>query len=136
VPAPSTTSAPPPTSTEAAGEPTHDIKPTLRIAGLATAGVGVVLLGAAIVEGLQVNSLSNQVSQVSAQHGTWTPQAQSEYDAGKSDATVANVLTGSGLVLLAAGAVVTWYAWPRTHSTTAAVSPLPGGGAVSLISAF
>jgi tetratricopeptide (TPR) repeat protein len=107
----------------------------LRIAGVATAGVGVVLLGAAIVEGLQASSLSNQVAQISSQHGTWSPQAQSEYDSGKSDASIANVLTVTGLVVLAGGAVMTWYLWPKAPAA-AAVAPLPGGAAMSLVARF
>ena len=108
----------------------------LRIAGLATAGAGVVLIGAAIAEGLASSSLSNQVSQLSSQHGTWSPQAQSEYDAGKSDATAANVLYVTGALVLAGGAVMTWLGWPKAPSTTAAVAPLPGGASMSLVTRF
>jgi len=108
----------------------------LRIAGLATAGAGVILIGAAIAEGLASSSLSNQVSQLSSQHGTWSPQAQSEYDAGKSDASAANVLYVTGALVLAGGAVMTWLGWPKAPSTTAAVAPLPGGASMSLVTRF
>ncbi len=108
----------------------------LRIAGLATAGAGVILIGAAIAEGLASSSLSNQVSQLSSQHGTWSPQAQSEYDAGKSDATAANVLYVTGALVLAGGAVMTWLGWPKAPSTTAAVAPVPGGASMSLVTRF
>lgn len=134
-------SAPP--STDAAAQPGDSASqsppsawPVLRIAGIATAGVGVVLLGAAIGEGLQSSSLSNQVSRISTQHGTWSPQAQSDYDSGKSAATAANVLYVTGALVLAGGAVMTWLGWPKAPSTTAAVAPLPGGASMSLVTRF
>ena len=110
--------------------------PALRIAGLATGGVGVVLLGIGIAEGLHAQAMASNVSQVSSSHGAWTPQAQSDYDSGKSAAVVANVLFVTGAVALAAGAAMTWYFWPRGSTTTAAVAPLPGGAAASLVSSF
>ena len=110
--------------------------PVLRIAGIATAGVGVVLLGTAVFEGLHASSLSGDVAQVSASHGAWTPQAQSDYDSGKSAATAADVLYVAGAVALAAGAVMTWFGWPRTRATTAAVAPSPGGASVALVTRF
>jgi tetratricopeptide (TPR) repeat protein len=144
-PAPSDASASPPASNDTlAQRPDSTSAPTsaptawplLRIAGVATAGVGVVLLGVAIGEGLQASSLSNQVSQISSQHGTWSPQAQSDYDSGKSAATAANVLYVTGALVLAGGAVMTWLGWPKTPSTTAAVAPLPGGASMSLVTRF
>ena len=108
----------------------------MQIAGLATAGTGVVLLGIAIAEGLQAQSLQNQVSQISSQHGSWSSQAQSDYDSGKSAATASSVLYVSGALVLAAGAVITWFGWPKSQSTTAAVAPLPGGASFALVSAF
>jgi tetratricopeptide (TPR) repeat protein len=110
--------------------------PALRIAGIATAGVGVVLLGTALAEGLVSSSDSNKVSQISAPHGTWSSQAQSEYDSGKSAATAASVLYVAGAVVLAGGAVMTWLGWPKTPSTTAAVAPMPGGASMSLVTRF
>jgi tetratricopeptide (TPR) repeat protein len=142
-PAPTDAAAPPPAPSPSAAQPADSTAqspstswPVLRIAGVATAGVGVVLLGVAIGEGLQASSLSNQVSQISSQHGTWSPQAQSDYDSGKSAATTANVLYVTGALALAGGAVMTWLGWPKATSTTAAVAPLPGGASMALITRF
>ena len=139
-PAPESTGAPGPSASDAASAPPpaepHKASSVMRIAGLATAGTGVVLLGIAIAEGLQAQSLQNQVSQISSQHGSWSSQAQSDYDSGKSAATAASVLYVSGAVVLAAGAVITWLGWPKSQSTTAAVAPLPGGASFALVSAF
>ncbi len=140
-PADAAPAAPPSTDASTAPSASDASSPSpawspLRIAGIATAGAGIVVLGAAIAEGLAASSLSNQVSRISSQHGTWSSQAQSEYDAGKSDATAANVLYVTGALVLAGGAVMTWLGWPKTQSTTAAVAPLPGGASMSLVTRF
>ncbi len=135
-----------PSSAVPAAATTSDVTPSsgpawtpLRIAGVATAGVGVALLVAGIVEGAQASSLSSQVAQVSSSHGAWTPQAQSNYDAGKSAATAANVLFVTGAIALAGGAAATWLLWPRARSAgpvTASVVPLPGGASGTLVARF
>jgi tetratricopeptide (TPR) repeat protein len=111
--------------------------PVLRIAGLATAGAGVVLIGAGVALGVHANSLSSELSQVSAQHGTWSSEYQNDYDSGKSAATAATVLYIAGGAALAAGAVLTYIGWPKSHaSVTASVAPTPGGAAFGLAGAF
>ena len=119
-----------------AGEPTQRPFPVLFVAGRATAGVGAVLMGAGVYAGLHSQSLANDVSQVSAQHGTWTAQDQSNYDSGKSSATAANVLYVTGAVALAAGGVLSWLGWPRSQAVTAAVAPTPAGASVALVARF
>jgi tetratricopeptide (TPR) repeat protein len=118
------------------GEPTQRPFPVLFVAGLATAGVGAVLMGAGVYAGLHSQSLANDVSQVSAQHGTWTAQDQSNYDSGKSSASAANVLYVTGAVALAAGGVLTWLGWPRSQAVTAAIAPSPAGASVALVARF
>jgi tetratricopeptide (TPR) repeat protein len=139
VTAPSGAAAPPPSEPAISAPGTIDSSPpspALRIAGIATAGVGVVLLGVAVFEGLSASSLSGQVSQISSSHGTWTAQAQSDYDSGKSAATAANVLYVTGALVLATGAALTWFGWPRATSSAAAVAPLPGGASLTVVSLF
>ena len=93
-------SAPPPPPVASA--PDHS-SPVLRIAGLATAGAGVVLLGTGVALGVHANSVSNELSQVSSQHGTWTTGYQSDYDSGKSAATAATVLYVVGAAAIVGG---------------------------------
>ena len=125
-----------PEATESAGQHSDRPWPVLFVAGLATAGVGAVLLGGGVYAGLHSQSLANQVSQVSAQHGTWTAQDQSDYDSGKASATAANGLYITGAVALAAGGVLAWLGWPKTHATTAAVMPGPSGASIALVTRF
>jgi tetratricopeptide (TPR) repeat protein len=130
-PAPSPVPPPPPVET-----PAQHGSSALRIAGLATAGAGVVLLGTGVVLGVHANSVSSELSQVSNQHGTWTSQYQSDYDSGKSAATAATVLYVAGAVAIVGGGVLTWLGWPKSRPANAAIAPLPGGASVSLSGAF
>ncbi|MGH7439553.1 MAG: tetratricopeptide repeat protein, partial [Polyangiaceae bacterium] len=123
-------------SSEVTSPPPVHSSPVLRIAGLATAGVGVVLIGTGVAFGLHANSLSNELSQVSTSHGTWTSKDQSDYDSGKSAATAATVLYVVGAVAVVGGGVLTWLGWPKSRPATAAVAPLPGGASVSFAGAF
>ena len=114
-------------------------RPVLRISGLATAGVGVVLVGTAAYLGLHAASLSSELSQLSSQHGTWTPRYQSDYESGKSSARAATILYVLGGVALATGGVLAYLGWPRATKDArpvATLAPAPGGGAFVFASQF
>jgi tetratricopeptide (TPR) repeat protein len=124
---------PPPTVASPKGHP------AVRIAGLATAGAGVALIGTAVVLGLHASSLSNEITRVSTERGTWSPQYQSDYDAGKSSATAATVLSVAGGLALATGGVLTYLGWPRSGTEAgrvAAVAPAPGGASLVVAGRF
>jgi tetratricopeptide (TPR) repeat protein len=111
----------------------------LRIAGLTTAGAGVVAIGLGAYFGLHSTSLSNEISGVSSARGTWSAQDQSDYDAGKTGAMIANVLYVAGGVALATGALHTFLGWPRGSTTvhaTATFTPDPGGGQIVVVGRF
>ncbi len=113
--------------------------PTLRIAGIATAGAGVVLVATGIYFGAHSRALANDVSQISTQHGTWNDQAQSQYDSGKSAATAANVFYVLGAVALATGGVLTFLGWPKGGAESrpaAAIAPTSGGATFVLAGRF
>jgi tetratricopeptide (TPR) repeat protein len=133
--APSATSAAASASPETT-TPSH-VSPAMRIAGLATAGVGVLLVGTGVAFGVHANSLSREVAQVATQHGTWTSQYQSDYDSGKSSATAATVLYIVGGTAIAAGAVLTWFGWPKSQPpVSAGLAPLPGGATLGMSGRF
>ena len=142
-PAPSPESSPTPAasasapSTSDSGAATR--YPALRIAGLATAGVGVVALGTAAYFDLHAASLSRDISQLSVQHGTWSSGYSSDYQSGKTAATAATVLYVAGGAALATGAVLTYLGWPRRPSDAqpvAAITPARGGAALAVIGRF
>jgi len=129
---------PPPTPTPEA--PAAGTRPSqaLRIAGIATAGVGVALLGTAIYFGLHASSDSSTLTGMPPRT-PWTAGDQSIYDNGKSSAQIATALYVAGGVVLAAGGVLTWLGWPKKAAESApAVSavPLPGGAAMTVRGTF
>jgi tetratricopeptide (TPR) repeat protein len=112
--------------------------PALRIAGLATAGVGVALLGTAIYFGLHASSDSSTLTGM-ARGTPWTGGDQSIYDNGKSSAQIATALYVAGGVTLAAGGVLTWLGWPKKAAESppaASVVPVPGGAAMMVRGMF
>jgi tetratricopeptide (TPR) repeat protein len=124
---------PPSSSTEAPPPPPSRL---FRIAGFATDATGVLLVAGGVYAGLRSASLSKEISDLSAQQGTWNAHYASDYNSGKSLATVATVLYVSGGVALATGAVLTWLGWPKADRTTGSITPLPGGASVGLVTRF
>jgi tetratricopeptide (TPR) repeat protein len=147
-PAPSSSPPPPtpnaapsseraPSSGEGSSSAGGHLSPTFQVVGLVTAGAGAVLVGVGVYEGLHSQSLSQKIAQLSAQHGTWTAQYQSDYSAGKSAAALADVFYVAGGVALATGVVLAWLGWPSgAPTTTAAVTPMPGGASVGITGRF
>jgi tetratricopeptide (TPR) repeat protein len=114
-------------------------RPVLRIAGLVTGGTGVALIGAGIALGLHAQSLSNQITQLSARHGAWSPQYQSDYDSGKTAATAATILSVTGGLAVVTGGVLAYLGWPRTASEgrpVATFTPTPGGASFLVTGGF
>jgi tetratricopeptide (TPR) repeat protein len=135
---PETVASQPPPVVEVTAPPTVG-NPALRVAGLASAGVGVVLIGTGAALGLHASSLSSEISQLASSRGTWSPQYQSEYDSGKSAATAATVLYVVGGVALATGGVLTYLGWPKRATDArpvAAVAPAPGGASLTVVGRF
>ena len=106
-------------------------RPVFRTSGLATAGVGVVLVGTAAYLGLHALSLSNELSTLSSQHGMWSSRYESDYESGKSAARAATLLYVVGGVALAMGGLLTYLGWPRAPKDARPVATLAAtlGGA-------
>jgi tetratricopeptide (TPR) repeat protein len=135
---PETVASPPPPVVEVTAPPAVG-NPALRVAGLASAGAGVVLIGTGAALGLHASSLSSEISQLASSRGTWSPQYQSEYESGKSAATAATVLYVVGGLALATGGVLTYLGWPRRPADArpvAVVAPAPGGASVGVVGRF
>lgn len=105
----------------------------LRIAGLVSAGVGLVALGAAVHYGIQARQASDAISE--NQEG-WTRGLLDRYDQGESAETRMIVLSGVGGAALAAGGVLYWLGWRAGRAESIAVAPTAGGAALSLAGRF
>lgn len=119
--------------------PPRPANPTLRLTGIVSAGAGVVLVATGVYFGEHSHALANDVSQISTDHGTWSPAAQSQYDSGKSAATLADVFFVAGAVALATGGVLSYLGLPRAgveSRTTAVLAPTAGGAAFVVAGRF
>ena len=123
------------TGSDTSGKPTSQ-SALLQTTGLITAGLGVALIGGGVYSGLRSAHLANEISQLSAQKGTWSAAYQSDANVGRSFATAADVLYVSGAVAIATGVALAWVGWPKSAGATATVAPIPGGAHVGLIARF
>jgi tetratricopeptide (TPR) repeat protein len=128
-----------PSGSRVEGIPDRPGNPTLRIAGIATAGAGLVLLATGTYFGLHSRSLASEISQISTEHGMWSDAAQSEYNSGKSAATTADVFYIVGAVALATGGVLSYLGLPKKGTESApaaAIAPTAGGAAFIVAGRF
>ena len=106
---------------------------TVRIAALATGGVGVVAMGIGAILGAAAKSKNDSAKADGCRSdGTFcTPAALSQHDSAASEATVANVAILGGGVLLAAGVTLFVLGAPSERQIAVRVSPsqLTVGGA-------
>lgn len=73
---------------------------TLRIAGMASAGVGVALVAVGIKFGLDASSISDELSE---HDGTWTEELLAKQEQGRSAQTRMWLFSGLGVAAVAAG---------------------------------
>jgi len=80
--------------------------PAIRIAGLATAGVGAIAIGFGVKFGLDARSDSNFISSFT---GTWTDAERQRYLDGQAANRDMKIAYGIGGGLIAVGAALYWY---------------------------
>lgn len=123
----------PPTQPEAFASPsrvdTGAASPgrTMRIAGVATGGAGLLAIAIGTGYGLRAHSISDQLSQPHA------PFHPSDYDRGQRDGQIAAaaLIGGGGLVL--AGAALTWLGFRHAPTDRIAIAPLAAPGFAGLV---
>jgi tetratricopeptide (TPR) repeat protein len=130
-PPPPPLTAPPPPPPEPAAPPAESRTSALRIAGIATAGVGVALVATGVYFGLKSKSISDEIDGL---HDHWD---QGLYDSGQSAQRNAYIFVGVGAAALAGGAVM-YFLGHRDDSPAVSVRPsvTPLGGAVVLSGRF
>lgn len=119
--------------------PAEHRRPAWMIAGAATAGVGLALLGTGLYFGLRASSDASQLSQLGASGGTWSAHDQSTYTSGQSAAHAATGLYVAGAVVFAGGATVALLGFQKHReggSLTAGVVPVPGGSSMFVAGRF
>jgi len=101
-----------------------------RFAGYAVGGAGVVLVVTGVYFGAKARRLGNEVSDDCADGCDWNLVKDKDAE-GKSAETTQYVLYGVGLAAIAAGGVLWWMGNTEAKSSTIAVTPAPGGAALS-----
>lgn len=108
----------------------------LRVAGLASAGVGLIALGAALHYGIVAKKASDAISE---NDEGWSRSLLDRYDEGESAETRMFVLSGVGAAALVGGGVLYFLGWRAGRAEPAAsVGAAAGGGgaAVTLRGSF
>ena len=95
----------------------------LKVAGYATAGVGAALVITGVVFGRMAKSAEKDLNQLSTDMGTWTPDEQNKYDAGKRDNTIAVASFIVGGVAIATGGTLWALGVMKKHDATVAINP-------------
>jgi hypothetical protein len=108
-------------------KPKGDGGGTLRVVGFIGMGVGAALLGTGGFFALSSQSKQDDIEAAASSGEPWSPERQSTFDDGDSQATLANVFFISGGVVLAAGAVLTVLGYSQKNDTGKA--PMKSGPA-------
>ena len=107
---------------------------SMRIAGMASAGVGVVMIGLGVVEGQSAKSNSDMVSSAMM----WSPALSQAYQDGDSANRNMYIFYGVGGAALVAGGLLYWYGLGSEPETKLGIAPLvgPQSAAVSVHGRF
>lgn len=115
--------APPPAPLVAVDRPAAPGR-TLRIAGLATAGGGALLLVAGGIFALRASSIAGDVDALDAE---WDPEL---YDSGKRARTLSIVFLTTGVAAAATGAVLYYLGVRADRRERVTLLPAPGGASL------
>lgn len=100
---------------------------SLVTAGYATGGAGVALVLTGIVFGEMARGKEKSLNNLSDNMGTWTPDQQDKYNAGKRDNTIAIISFVAGGAAIATGATLWFLGSKHQKSTSVAVVPTAHG---------
>jgi hypothetical protein len=92
-----------------------------------TGGAGAALLITGVIFGSMARSAEKDLNSLSSDHGTWTPEQQDKYDAGKRNNTIAIVSFIAGGAALATGATLFVLGTMKKNKTTVAINPTAHG---------
>jgi tetratricopeptide (TPR) repeat protein len=113
-------------------------KSPLRLAGLITAGAGLLLTGGGVYFLLSARQTWGDIQDAADQQRPWTEHEDDLWDQAESDELKAQVLLGAGAVSVAAGATLYLLGWRADEREAARVAAVPtaGGAIVSVTCDF
>lgn len=112
------------------GPPATERGRGLRIAGLASAGVGLIALGGALHYGIVARNASDAISR---NDEGWSQSLLDRYHEGERAETRMFVLSGVGAAALAAGGVLYFLGWRAGNAEPALSVAVPAGGSAAAI---
>jgi hypothetical protein len=104
--------------------------------GLITGGAGVAVVLTGFVFGGLASSAESDLNALSSDRGTWSPEQQDRYDAGKRNNTIAIVSFVLGGAAVATGGTLYVLGMLKKKDATVAVNPTRGGTTVAVGWAF
>lgn len=100
---------------------------SLITAGYVTAGSGAALVVTGVIFGMMARSAEKDLNSLSDDHGTWTPEQQDKYDAGKRNNTIAIISFVAGGAAVATGATLFVLGTMKKSKTSVAINPTAHG---------
>jgi tetratricopeptide (TPR) repeat protein len=100
--------------------------------GLITGGAGVAVVLTGFVFGGLASSAESDLNSLSSDRGTWSPEQQDRYDAGKRNNTIAIVSFVLGGAAVATGGTLYVLGMMKKQDATVAVNPTRGGTTVAV----
>ena len=101
----------------------------MRIAGLATGGVGLALIGTGVIFGLKAKSAQSDVEDAIANGEVWTEELEQKDADGRSAATTSSITLGIGAAAVVGGGVLFYLGLRKGKTESEGVSLVPQVGA-------
>jgi len=99
----------------------------LRISGVLVGSFGVVSVGAGVFFGLSARSDWDEINQLAADGGRWTPAFQEQYDDAETKETLATIGLATGGAAIIAGGLMLYFGRDRSDELELAVAPTASG---------
>jgi tetratricopeptide (TPR) repeat protein len=108
----------------------------LRIAGMATGGVGVVLIGTGVLFGLQAKSAQKDVQAAVDMGAVWTDELDQKDADGRSAAKLSTITLGVGAAAVVAGGALFYLGLRKGKTETSSLSIVPHARGVTVMGSF
>lgn len=100
----------------------------LRIAGLATGGIGLALIGTGVVFGMKAKSAQSDVEAAVANGDVWTEELDQKDQDGRSAAKLSTITLGVGAAAVVGGGVLFYLGLRKGKTESSSVSVVPALG--------
>lgn len=100
----------------------------MRIAGLATGGIGLALIGTGVVFGMKAKSAQSDVEDAVANGDVWTEELDQKDKDGRSAAKLSTITLGVGAAAVVGGGVLFYLGLRKGKTESSSVSVVPALG--------